>query len=87
MVKHTPRSVYGAQTPQEYRERQRKSLAKQRKTPKPSTEKPPVLVESNGLRVKCVCGEYPLVDSEWRMALCFNCGLMYEDLTIPAGDA
>ena len=83
MVMKTPRSVYGAQTPAEYREKQRKSLAKQRKTPRPSTEKPTVLVESNGLRIKCECGEYPLVDEEWRMACCFNCGLVYDDLTIP----
>lgn len=81
----TPLTVFGARTPEEYRELHKRSVAKSRLTPTLSTTTPPVLVESDGLRILCACGDYPIVDADWKMACCFRCGLVYEGLDVPEG--
>lgn len=84
----TPRDVYGVHTLEEFRLVHRAFLRKNRRIAEPiqTDEQPPVVLETDGgLRLKCVCGEYPLVDPEWRMGRCFNCGLVYVDLVIPEG--
>jgi hypothetical protein len=41
-----------------------------------------VLERDNVLRLKCSCGNWPAVDPNWALACCFQCGLVYEGLTI-----
>jgi hypothetical protein len=83
----TPLTVFGVRTKAEYREVHRIAMRKLRLLPKATDAKPPVLVETDAYRLKCRCGDYSLVSADWRMACCFNCGLVYEDLDIPAGEA
>lgn len=70
-------------TKDEYVRVQRKVLSKARLQSRPSTEKPAVLVEDDGLmRVRCVCGNYPIVLVDAKLACCLLCGLVYEGLDV-----
>lgn len=41
------------------------------------------LISGGKWLVRCVCGNAPSVAPEWRLALCFECGAVYEDLVLP----
>lgn len=78
----TPLDVHGVHTADEYRAAHRQFVARFRKRPVIATVNPDVKVDSGALRVKCACGNYPIVDPDWRLACCYECGLVYENLTI-----
>ena len=86
MARLTAQDVFGARTPEEYRAKQRSFMASHRRgvVQRTTDAKPTVVLESDGgLRFKCSCGDYPLVDPRWNLACCFNCGLVYTDLDLP----
>lgn len=72
-------------TPDDYREGARVQAHRVRKVSVPAPlPYPDVELESDDvLRLKCPCGNYPAVDPEWRLACCYACGLIYDDVTIP----
>lgn len=86
-----PLHVHGVRTEAEYRQQQRDKLAQARhfhpqfEWPDPweSKEVPTVFVAGGKWLVKCDCGNYPSVHPDWRLALCFECGAIYEGLTMP----
>lgn len=87
----TPLHVNGCRTEAEYRAKQRAAMAKGRarhpqfEWPDPWVCLDPVdvLVSGGKWLVVCRCGNYPSVHPDWRVALCFECGAIYEGLTMP----
>jgi hypothetical protein len=80
----TPLELHGARTPEEYREKQRQFIQKHfALTPRVAPANPPALLDGGALRVKCECGNYAVVDPDARLACCFQCGLVYEQIDIP----
>lgn len=86
-----PLHVHGARTEAEYRQQQRDKLAQGRhfhpqfEWPEPwlSKQIPPVFIAGGKWMVTCACGNCPSVHPDWRLALCFECGAIYEGVTIP----
>lgn len=72
-------------TPEAYREGARVQAHRARKVSAPAAlPYPDVFLEADDvLRLKCSCGNYPVVDPEWALACCYECGLIYDDVTIP----
>jgi len=89
----TPLQVHGVRTDVEYRQAQRDHLLRLRQSrpslavrePWRAQERPPVIVSGGKWLVRCACGNAPSVAPEWRLALCFECGAVYEDLAMPEG--
>lgn len=87
----TPLHVHGVRSPAEYRQKQRMYIASARmqapglrwRDPWLSLEHPDVLIAAGKWLVWCECGNYPSVHPEWRLACCFECGAIYEDLVVP----
>ena len=88
----TPLHVHSVKTEGHYRAMQRAYIAKGRAKfhalnwKDPWTfigVKPDVMVDGGKLLVKCECGNYPSVHPEWKLALCFECGAIYEGLEMP----
>lgn len=78
--------IYGqvVETRDQYLRAQRRAL---KRTPaKPATETPEVLVQDDAMRIKCPCGNYPMVLESVGMACCLLCGLVYEGLNVPVRD-
>ena len=84
MATYPPIFLYGSviTTADEYKAAQRRAMSQARRVPVKATTTPPVL-EQNYLRVKCACGNYPIVMPETRLACCLLCGLYYENLDVP----
>lgn len=77
--------VAGVQSAAEYRQRTRDFRAKHQS--QPSGERlvsggVGVLEADGFVRLKCVCGNWPLVDPVWRLACCFRCGRVYESVAL-----
>lgn len=52
---------------------------------RPETQ-PAVFVAGGFWQVRCVtpgCGNYPAVQPEWGLALCWDCGAVYDGLQVP----
>jgi len=87
----TPLHVHGVRTAAEYRAKQRQYIATARlampalnwRDPWLSLDHPDVLIASGKWLVWCACGNYPSVDPVARLACCFECGAIYEQLTMP----
>ena len=87
----TPVHVHGIRTAEEYRALQRRHLHQVRMArpawnvpdPQLATEHPPVIVSGGKWLIVCPCGNGPSVHPEWALALCFDCGKVYEGLTMP----
>ena len=79
---YPPLVLYGQviTTPAAYMDALNRAMSKERKVPRLATVNPPVLVQSTALRVKCECGNYPIVVADWRLACCLQCGWYYENL-------
>lgn len=79
---YPPLVLYGQviTTPAAYMDALNRAMSKERKVPRLAAVNPPVLVQSTALRVKCECGNYPIVVADWRLACCLQCGLYYENL-------
>ena len=88
----TPCHVHpGVQTEADYRARQAEYLARMRQmyahlgdvvvhaAPAPAE----VFVSGGKWVVECPCGNCPSVHPDWRLALCFECGAVYEDVEVP----
>ncbi len=97
MAEHiwTPLEIHGVRTLQEYRQAQFDFIQKCRLGyPSPTWVDPylsadpvVVLVDGGTWKVTCAtagCGNYPVVDPVAAVALCFNCGAVYEDVAMPA---
>lgn len=88
----TPLHVHGARSAADYRAKQKLYIAAARasmpalnwRDPWPATERPDVLIAAGKWLVPCACGNFPSVHPGWRLACCFECGAVYEDLVIPA---
>jgi hypothetical protein len=75
-----------ATTPELYQEYARAASHRNRKISAPAPlPYPDVFLESDDvLRLKCSrCGNYPAVDPEWALGCCYECGLIYSDVTLP----
>ena len=92
-VLRTPWDVHHVDTPEEYRAAQAAFLSRQRAasrgriTATPWTfvgAPPPVFISGGKWVLRCVCHNHPSVHPDWRLALCFECGAVYEAVTIPA---
>lgn len=88
----TPLHIHNVRTPDEYRRAQLETLMSLKRSHPSlfagisvflSLAKPTVFVSGGKWVVRCLCGNAPSVDPEWRMALCFECGAQYEGLDIP----
>lgn len=88
----------GVNTLEDYRRKHAEALARGRlaypnldwPTPWVSSVHPPVFVSGGMWQVRCAtpgCGNAPMVSPEWRVALCWDCGAVYEGLAIPADAA
>ena len=79
-----PLVLYGKiiTTPAEYMDALNRAMSQARRVPTKASTNPPVLAQ-NYLRVKCTCGNYPIVMPETRLACCLLCGLYYENLDVP----
>jgi hypothetical protein len=91
----TPLHVHGARTPEEYRALQRKFI-KQGRIARPALAwsdpavapiAPPVFIAGGKWVVRCLCANCPSVHPVWRLACCFECGAIYEDLQVPEAAA
>jgi hypothetical protein len=82
----TPLELHGARDAAEYREKQRLFIRKHFDlSPRVAAVNPPALLDGGALRIKCGCGNYAVVDPVARIACCFQCGLVYEQVQIPEG--
>lgn len=82
----TPVELHGARDTAHYRELHRLFIAKHfRLTPRVAPFNPPALLDGGALRIKCGCGNYAIVDPVGRIACCYQCGLVYENVEIPEG--
>ena len=81
--------LFGVRDAAEYKAKQADFLRRNRRGVQPSATdaKPTVLDEPDAYRIKCSCGDYPTVDPDAKIACCFNCGLIYDGLELPKGDA
>jgi len=84
----TPRHVHNASSQEDYRLKQ-KIYIQQGRAARPelkwcdpwlSLDHPEVLIAGGKWLVFCGCGNYPSVDPGWRLACCFECGAIYENL-------
>jgi len=88
----TPVHVHGVHDAGEYRVKQREyiTFAKQKmpalkwRDPWVADEHPQVFILAGKWLVWCECGNYPSVHPEWRIACCFECGAIFQDLEIPS---
>jgi hypothetical protein len=88
-VADTKGLMAGVATPDEYRKRMHAFLAKQGvRPPKDASVTGAVgLLEPDGfVRLKCACGNYPIVDPVWQLACCFGCGGVFERVAVPTGE-
>lgn len=74
-----------ATTPELYQAGARTQARRSRKVSGPAPlPYPDVALEADDvLRLRCSCGNAPAVDPEWRLACCYECGLIYTDVTLP----
>lgn len=88
----TPLHIHNAQSAADYKTKQRLYIANARRQypalvwrdPWLALERPEVQILAGKWLVWCACGNYPSVHPEWRLACCFECGAIYEDLVITA---
>ena len=88
----TPLHVNGCRTEAEYRTKQHAAMAQGRahypqfkwSDPWICGDAVTVVVSGGKWLVCCRCGNYPSVHPDWRLALCFECGAMYERVQMPA---
>lgn len=75
----------GVRSPDEYRALQRRYLRRSGLTVEPWLHIGEVRahVGAGAWRVRCVCGEAPPADPDWRLACCSGCGAVYEDVAFP----
>lgn len=80
----------GADTPDEYREKQAQIVARQRLRPgfawlevAVSQEPIEAYINAGTWRVRCHCGDAPPTHPEWRLACCSGCGTVYESVVFP----
>ncbi len=92
---HTPLDVHRVRSLQEYREAQLAWILQSRRglpssfwrDPWVATDPVTVVVDSGAWKVACVtpsCGNYPVLCPSGGVALCFNCGAVYEGVAMPA---
>lgn len=88
----TPRHHHEVESPEDYKVAQRTFIAKNRaRSPSLNWHDPwlclddqPVVYVSGGSWIlKCGCGNAPSVHPAWRLACCFECGAIYENLRLP----
>lgn len=97
----TPLHVHGARTAAEYREIQRKVIARMRSerpalgwrepwlapvdppTPEAAAYWRVVFIGGGKWLTRCGCGNAPSVDPQEGLACCFECGAVFEGLTLP----
>lgn len=87
----TPLHVHGVRTEADYRALQSQFIARGRQVrpalqwrdPWVCADQPDVFVAGGKWLVACACGNAPSVSPEWRLALCFECGAIYEGVTMP----
>jgi len=91
-----PRHLHpGVQTEEDYRRCHAEAIAKGRKKypnldwrdPWLTVIRPPVYVTHGMAQIRCAtpgCGNCPSVSLEWRLALCWDCGAVYEGVEVPA---
>lgn len=91
----TPLHVHGARTQDEYRSMQRRAI-KNAIAMRPTLEwQEPWLadrgrfawVSGGSWVVSCDCGNAPSADPDWMLALCFECGAVYEQVAFPGNRA
>ena len=84
----TPVEIHGVRTPHEYREAQRRFRARLRQAP-PAEHADTVdaVLDIDVLRVRCSCGDWPVVHPDWRMACCYGCGRIYASVRLPGEPA
>lgn len=88
---YTPLHVHGARSEAEYRQQQRDHLMRLQ-TARPAlgfgdpwlVEAPAEALVSGGKWiVRCACGNGPSASPAWQLALCFECGAVFEGVTFP----
>jgi hypothetical protein len=79
-------------TETDYRQRQGEALASvQRAYPNMPTRgvhkaetKPAAFISGGRWLVECTeCGNCPVIEPDWKLALCYECGAVYEDIDMP----
>jgi len=85
-----PLHVHGVSTPEGYRALQTAALAALatrhlRRAAQPWICLAPrtVYVAMGKWLLRCVCGNAPAVDPEWRLACCLECGAIFEHVDVP----
>jgi len=85
--------MHYAKSPEDYQHMQERTLQKVNARRSPSDhravwtfvgEQPPVYVAMGKWVLRCACGNAPSVHPEWHVARCFECGAVYEHVTMPA---
>lgn len=90
-----PRDLHGAQSPEHYLALAAQTIAAGRARypdllwPDPwlHVGRAAVVVNHSAAKVPCACGNYPLYDAAWRLAVCFECGATYRQDPPPDWDA
>lgn len=87
-----PKHIHNATTPEAYREIQRTFIAQMKQArphwpwrdPWVYVGEPKRAIVTGGFwKLLCDCGNAPSVEPSWKLACCFECGAMYEDVVIP----
>lgn len=90
----TPVHTLGIRNAEEYATRQRQEIAKGRanlpalnwRNPWPSPDKAKAFISGGRWVVACTtsgCANAPLTHPDWKVARCFECGAVYEDVEFP----
>lgn len=87
-----PEHIHNVQTPDDYKAFQAAMLQLQNgKRPQDRALAPwtclaprAVYVAFGKWLLRCVCGNAPSVDPEWRLACCLECGAVFEQVAVPA---
>jgi hypothetical protein len=77
----------GVATPDEYRARMSAHLRSQCVIPPREQVVKGAIgqLEADGFaRVRCGCGNWPIVDPVWVLACCFKCGRIFESVSLPS---
>lgn len=91
-IKEPPHVHPGVATPEQYRQKQRMVIRHNAQAlpglpwrePWLCLDRPPVFISGGKWVIECSCGNCPSVSLAWGgLALCFECGAVYEGLPLP----